>query len=86
MFRDKVQFLTLAAAAHKIDLPKKALEKLVQRGVIPALVWCDEDGKRHYRFDPEDIRDLMTQPKAEITYHRRYKAGGLGYARQLNLV
>jgi len=84
MFRDKVQFLTLAAAAHKLAMPKKTLVRLVNDGVLPAFVF-EEKGKTHYRFDPLDIQKRMLNVKMPSTW-RGYRPGKLGYDRQLNLV
>lgn len=74
------QCMTLAAAAHKLNVPKRRLEKLVSNGTLPALVFCDEDGKRHFRFDPVDIRRVMEEPKKlELPNLNKYRPGRMAY-------
>ena len=85
MFKAEEQYKTLAATAHKLRMTKKELETLVHRGVIPALVWKDEKGKKQYRFDPSDIRMVMQRPRIDILtdalpVSRKYKPGRMGYA------
>jgi hypothetical protein len=57
------RFLSLAKAAEHLDLTPGALQKRMERGLIPDWTW-KRIGRRTYRFDTLALDEWMTEDQA----------------------